>query len=146
MLFRSVLVLFAIIMITSVSAFASQIKPIPVLPGNWHSKVTTMATGLSQPVVKEDTQCVDKTEYNPEEMIPAQEKCNVTNVKQKLNYLEYDMACSGGEKMPPVKAHVVLKHEKKSYEMTMDGVSEFQGQKFESKVQVVGTYKGECPK
>lgn len=146
MLFRSVLVLFAIIMITSVSAFASQIKPIPVLPGNWHSKVTTMATGHPQPVVKEDTQCVDKTEYNPEEMIPAQEECKVTNVKQKSNYLEYDMTCSGGEKMPPVKAHVVLKHEKKSYEMTMDGVSEFQGQKYESKVQVVGTYKGECPK
>jgi len=146
MLFRSVLVLFAIIMITSVSAFASQIKPIPVLPGNWHSKVTTMATGLPQPVVKEDAQCVDKTEYNPEEMIPAQETCKVTNVKQKSNYLEYDMTCSGGEKMPPVKAHVVLKHEKKSYEMTMDGVSEFQGQKFESKVQVVGTYKGKCPK
>lgn len=146
MLLRSVFVLFAIIMITSVSAFASQIKPIPVLPGNWHSKVTTMATGLPQPVVKEDTQCVDKTEYNPEEMIPAQEKCKVTNVKQKSNYLEYDMVCSGGEKMPPVKAHVVLKHEKKSYEMTMDGVSEFQGQKFESKVQVVGTYKGKCPK
>lgn len=146
MLLRSVFVLFAIIMITSATAFASQIKPIPVLPGNWHSKVTTMATGLPQPVVKEDTQCVDKTEYNPEEMIPAQEECKVTNVKQKSNYLEYDMTCSGGEKMPPVKAHVVLKHEKKSYEMTMDGVSEFQGQKFESKVQVVGTYKGKCPK
>ena len=146
MLFKFVFVLFAIIMITSVSAFASQIKPIPVLPGNWHSKVTTMATGLPQPVVKEDTQCVDKTEYNPEEMIPAQENCKVTNVKQKSNYLEYDMTCSGGEKMPPVKAHVVLKHEKKSYEITMDGISEFQGQKFETKVQVVGTYKGKCPK
>ena len=145
MLFRFVFVLFAIIMITSVSAFASQIKPIPVLPGNWH-RVTTMATGLPQPVVKEDTQCVDKTEYNPEEMIPAQGKCKVSNVKQKPNYLEYDMTCSGGEKMPPVKAHVVLKHEKKSYEITMDGVSEFQGEKFELKVQIVGTYKGECPK
>ena len=144
MLLRSVLVLFAILMISSVSALASQIKPIPVLPGSWHSKVTTSATGLPQPVVKEDTQCVDKTEYNPEEMIPAQEECKVSNVKQKSNYLEYDMTCAGGEKMPPVKAHVVLKHEKKSYEMTMDGVSEFQGQKFESKVQVVGTYKGKC--
>ena len=97
MLFRSVLVLFAILMISSVSALASQIKPIPVLPGSWHSKVTTSATGLPQPVVKEDTQCVDKTEYNPEEMIPAQEECKVSNVKQKSNYLEYDMACSGGE-------------------------------------------------
>lgn len=146
MLSRSVMVLLAILMVSSVSAVASQIKPIPVLPGSWHSKVTTTATGLPQPVVKEDTQCVDKTEYNPEEMIPAQEDCKVSNVKQSSNSLEYNMTCSGGDKMPPVKAHVVLKHEKKSYEMTMDGVSEFQGQKFESKVQVVGTYKGECAK
>ena len=146
MLFRSVLILFGILMITSVTASASQIKPIPVLPGNWHSKVTTMATGLPQPVVKEETQCVDKTEYNPEEMIPAQEKCSVSNVKQKANYLEYDMICEGGDQMPPVKAHVVLKHQKKSYEMNMEGTSEFQGQKFESTVKVVGTYKGKCPK
>jgi len=146
MLFRSILALFAILIIVSVSAYASQIKPIPVLPGNWHSKVTTSATGLQEPVVKEDTQCVDKTEYNPEEMIPSHEQCKVSDVKQKSNYLEYNMTCSGGPQMPPVKAHVVLKHEKKSYEMTMTGESEFQGEKFNSKVKVVGTYKGECPK
>ena len=144
MLLRSILVFSAILMLASVSAFATQIKPIPVTPGLWHSKVITSATGLQNDVIKEDSQCVDKTEYNPEEMVPAQEECKVSNVKQKSNYLEYDMTCAGGEKMPPVKAHVVLKHEKKSYEMTMDGVSEFQGQKFESKVQVVGTYKGKC--
>ena len=146
MFLRSVFILFAILFISSATAFASQIEPIPVLPGNWHSKVTTMATGLPQPVVKEETQCVDKTEYNPEEMIPAKENCKVSNVKQKPNYLEYNMTCEGGEQMPPVKAHVVLKHQKKSYEMEMKGSSEFQGQKFESTVNVVGTYKGKCPK
>ena len=146
MLLRSFFVLFAILIITSATAFASKVKPIKVLPGNWHSKVTTMATGLPQPVVKEETQCVDKTEYNPEEMMPAQEKCAISNVKQKSNYLEYDMTCEGGDQMPPVKAHVVLKHQDKSYEMKMEGTSEFQGQKFESTVTVVGTYKGKCPK
>lgn len=144
MLFRVFLVLFAILTAASLAVYASQIDPIPVLPGSWHSKVTTSGTGLPQPIVKEDTQCVDKTVYDPEEMIPAQENCKISNVKQESNYLEYSMTCNGGPQSPPIKAHVVLRHKKKSYEMTMNGEMEVQGQKYQSKVEVVGTYKGEC--
>ena len=144
MLFRNIFVLTAIISLFSFTAYAAQIEPIPVLPGSWHSKVTTSGTGLPQPIVKEDTQCVDKTEYNPEEMIPSQENCKISNVKQKSNYLEYNLTCGGGPQSPPINAHVVLKHQKKSYQMTMEGETEFQGQKYQSNVQVEGTYKGKC--
>ena len=99
---------------------------------------------LKEPIVKEDTQCVDKTEYNPEEMVPQQEKCSVSNVKQKSNYLEYDMICKGDGNIPPVKAHVVLKHEKKSYKMNMVGNTTVDGKEFKSEVDVVGTYIGPC--
>ena len=139
------LILFcAVITFTALSSFGAQIESIPVLPGKWHSKVTSTHNMLKEPIIKEDTQCVDKTEFNPEEMIPKKDKCSISNVKQKSDYLEYDMKCVGDGNTPPVDAHVILKHEKKSYEMNMVGSTTVEGKEYKSTVVVVGKYIGPC--
>jgi len=141
----SKIVLFCAFMaFTTLSSYGSQIESIPVLPGKWHSKVTSTHNMLKEPIVKEDTQCVDKTEFNPEEMLPKQDNCSISNVKQKSDYLEYDMTCTGDGKTPPVNAHVELKHQKKSYEMKMVGSATVDGKEFKSTVDVVGNYVGPC--
>lgn len=146
MIFSRLILFFAFIVFTTLPSYGSQIKPIPVQPGKWHSKVTSTHNMLKEPIMKEDTQCVDNTEFNPEEMVPAQENCSISNVKQKSNYLEYEMTCIGNENAPPVNAHIVLKHQKKSYEMNMVGSATVEGKEYKSTVDVVGNYLGPCDK
>ena len=144
MLYTRIFIFCAIFIFSAISSYGSQIEPIPVLPGKWYSKVTSTHNMLKEPIVKEDTQCVDKTEYNPEEMVPKQENCSLSNVKQKSNYLEYDMTCKGDGNIPPVSAHVVLNHKKKSYTMNMVGTTTVEGKEFKSTVDVEGKYLGPC--
>ena len=138
------LIIFLSVLAFTSSVYGSQIKSIPVLPGKWHSKVTSSHNMLKEPIVKEDTQCVDKTEFNPEDMLPKQDNCTISNVKQKSDYLEYDMTCAGDGQTPTVNAHVVLKHQKKSYEMNLVGSATVEGKEYKSTVDVVGNYVGPC--
>ena len=144
MLILRLFVFFAFLASTAISSYGAQIESIPVLPGKWYSKVTSTHNMLKEPIVKEDTQCVEKTEFNPEDMLPKQDNCTISNVKQKSDYLEYDMTCAGDGQTPTVNAHVVLKHQKKSYEMNMVGSATVEGKEYKSTVDVVGNYVGPC--
>ncbi len=67
---------------------------IPVKPGMWETTMTMTSPMFPQPRVETTTECVDKSEFSINDLMPAdQSECSITESSVDGNTLNWKMQC-----------------------------------------------------
>ena len=67
---------------------------IPVKPGMWETTMTMTSPMFPQPLVETTTECVDKSEFSIDDLMPAdQSECSIIESSVDGNTLHWKMQC-----------------------------------------------------
>lgn len=74
-----------------------------VTPGNYQIKRETSSNDEPQGVVHNEEKCITDKVFDPVSALPSKAGCSASNVKKSGNTVSFDINCTGGEQMPPLK-------------------------------------------
>ena len=76
------------------TSLLSAADSIPVKPGMWETTMTMTSPMFPQPRVETVTECVEKTEFSVDDLMPAdQSDCTITESSVDGNTLNWKMQC-----------------------------------------------------
>jgi len=74
-----------------------------VTPGNYQIKRETSSNADPNAIVNEEEKCIRDAVFDPVSALPSNAGCTASNVKKNGNTVSFDIDCTGGAQMPPLK-------------------------------------------
>lgn len=117
---------------------------IKVTPGNYFFTTTTRSNKHPNPKIETEDDCIKENSVNIKEFLPDPESCFANNVYKSGNSLSFDIKCSGGRIMPPLKGKAMISATSSTVESHYKILGSYQGQEFSLYSESKGQRTGDC--